>query len=97
MTTPTPRIAEDDDRRSNLELESLEVWPDELRIGDRYGGYVITAIAQADHYRSPAVRLTIWTDPDFLEQGVKSEEFGRIVLMTDRQRGHKIPIDRPIR
>lgn len=77
-----------------LELEQLEVWPDEIRVGDRYGGYVVTAVALADHYRAPAVRLTIYTDPEFLDEGQKPEEFGRFVLMTDRERGHPVPIER---
>jgi hypothetical protein len=80
-----------------LEFDQLEVWPDEIRIGDIYGGYVVTAIAQADHYRAPAVRLTIFTDPESLPEDVRSEEFGRFVLMTDRHKGHKVPIDRPVR
>jgi hypothetical protein len=88
-----PHPISDDD---GVEYDSLEVWPDELRIGDIYGGFVITAIAAADHYRDRAVRLTIFTDPDSLEEGVRSEEWGRLVLRTDRSRGHKIPIDRPI-
>jgi hypothetical protein len=82
---------------NDLEYEALEVWPDEIRIGDIYGGYVVTGIHTADHYRSPAVRLTIYTDPSMLADGTKSEEWGRFVLRTDRETGHKIPIDRPIR
>jgi hypothetical protein len=77
-------------------FDQLEVWPDEIRIGDIFGGFVITAIAKADHYRDPAVRLTIFTDPLQLEDGARAEEWGRVVLRTDRARGHKVPIDRPI-
>lgn len=79
-----------------LEYDALFVWPDEIRIGDIYGGFVVTAIAKADHYRDPAVRLTIFTDPESIEEGVRSEEWGRFVLRTDRARGHKVPIDRPV-
>jgi hypothetical protein len=76
------------------DYESLEVWPDEIKLGDVYGGYVVTGIHQADHYRDPAVRLTIFTDPSLLPEGVDPQEFGRFVLMTDRRRGHKVPIER---
>lgn len=79
-----------------LVFDQLEVWPDEIRIGDIYGGYVITAVARSDHYREPAVRLTIFTDPEELGESVRSEEWGRIVLRTDRSKGHKVPIDRPV-
>jgi hypothetical protein len=79
-----------------LVFDQTEVWPDEIRIGDIYGGYVITAVARSDHYREPAVRLTIYTDPESIEDGTRSEEWGRIVLRTDRSRGHKVPIDRPV-
>lgn len=79
----------------DIEFDELEVWPDEIRIGDIYGGFVITAIAKADHYRDPAVRLTIFTDPEQLDGGQRSEEWGRIVLRTDRARGHKVLIERP--
>lgn len=81
---------------SEVIFDQLEVWPDEIRIGDIYGGFVVTAIAKADHYRDPAVRLTIFTDPDSIEDTVRSEEWGRFVLRTDRARGHKVPIDRPV-
>lgn len=80
-----------------IEYEALDIWPDELRIGDRYGGYIVTAIAGADHYRDPAVRLTIWTDPEYLPEGVRPREFGRLVIMIDREEGHRIPVERPIR
>lgn len=79
------------------EFTELEVWPDEIRIGDYYGGYVVTGIDRADHYRDPAVRLKIFTDPDALPPGMKSEEWGRIILRTDRDRGHKVTIERPVR
>lgn len=91
MTASAARPQDDE-----LEFDHLEVWPDELRIGDILGGFVITAIAKADHYRDPAVRLTIFTDPDALEDGVRSEEWGRFVLRTDRDKGHRVPIDRPV-
>jgi hypothetical protein len=78
-------------------FDQLEVWPDEIRIGDIFGGFVVTAVAKADHYRADAVRLTIFTDPDSLEEGVKPQEWGRVVLMTDRKIGHKVPVDRPVR
>lgn len=81
---------------TDLEFDALEVWPDEIRIGDIYGGYVVTAVARSDHYREPAVRLTIFTDPDGVQDSVRSEEWGRIVLRTDRSKGHKVPIDRPV-
>lgn len=80
-----------------VEFTSLDVWPDEIKIGDIYGGFVVTAVSRADHYRADAVRLTIYTDPEQLAEGVESEEFGRFVVMTDRRRGHKIPIERPLR
>lgn len=81
----------------DLDFEPLEVWPDEIKIGDIYGGYVVAGIHAADHYREPAVRLTIFTDPEMLPPGYKPEEFGRFVLMTSRERGHKVPIERPSR
>lgn len=92
MTTSAAEQLGGDD----LEYETLQVWPDEIRIGDIYGGYVITAIAAADHYRDRALRFTIFTDPQAVEDGLRSEEWGRFVLRTDRTRGHKIPIDRPV-
>ncbi len=80
-----------------LDFEHLEVWPDEIRVGDIFAGYVVTAIARADHYRDPAVRLTIYTDPDLLSEDVRSEEWGRFVLRTDRDKGHRVPVERPRR
>lgn len=84
------------ERNDDIEFEHLDVWPDEIRIGDIYGGYVITAVARADHYRDPAVRLTIYTDPDAIDDTIRSEEWGRFVLRTDRETGHTVPIDRPV-
>lgn len=81
----------------NLTYDTLEVWPDEIRIGDIYGGFVVTGVHVADHYRSPAVRLTIYTDPEMLDTGAKPEEWGRFVLRTDRIGGHKVPVERPQR
>lgn len=101
---PTAALHQVKQRRSDqaapttaVEFEQLEVWPDEIKIGDVYGGFVVTGVHLADHYRAPAVRLTIFTDPNFLPEGVDPEEFGRFVLMTDRDRGHRVPIDRPRR
>lgn len=90
----TPLIHDPDDE---LVYDSLEVWPDEIRIGDLYGGYVVTGVHAADHYRAPAVRLTIYTDPELIPDDARSEEFGRFVLRTDRRTGHKIPVERPRR
>lgn len=83
--------------QGDVKFDNVEVWPDEIKIGDVYGGFVITGVHVADHYRAPAVRLTIFTDPNFLPEGVKSEEFGRFVLMIDRERGHRVPVERPRR
>lgn len=94
MTQSAAHIGGSDE---DVEYETLEVWPDEIRIGDIYGGFIITAIATADHYRDRAVRLTIFTDPEQLEEGVRPEEWGRLVLRTDRARGHRVPIERPVR
>lgn len=82
---------------TDLEYESLEVWPDEVRIGDILAGFVVTAVSSSEHYREPAVRISIFTDPAMLPPGVKPEEFGRLVIRTDRRAGHKVPIERPLR
>lgn len=97
MTGGIPRQQTTGELEVEPRFDQLEVWPDEIKLGDVYGGYVVTGIHSADHYRSPAVRLTIFTDPEMLPDGVKAEEFGRFVLMTDRERGHKVPIERPRR
>lgn len=81
----------------DAQYETLEVWPDDIKIGDIYGGYVVMGVHAADHYKEPAVRLTVFTDPDMLDDGVKMEEFGRFVLRTDRRLGHKVPVERPQR
>lgn len=80
----------------DLEYEELLVWPDEIKLGDIYGGYVITGIAGADHYRQKAIRCTIFTDPYSLPDGVDPEEWGRIVLRVDRKTGHKVPVMRAV-
>lgn len=80
-----------------VEYESIEVWPDEIRIGDVVAGYVVTGVHAADHYRAPAVRITIFTDPALLPDDVPSEEWGRLVLRVDRENGHPIPVERPRR
>lgn len=95
MTAALPLPEHEDE--TGMDFDELEVWPDEIRIGDIYGGFVVTAVARSEHYRAPAVRLTIFTDPDAVEPGVKSEEWGRLVLRTDREAGHPVPIYRPRR
>jgi hypothetical protein len=95
MTAPAPRTGTAD--LAGVRYEPLEVWPDEIKIGDIYGGYVVAGIHSADHYREPAVRLTIYTDPEMLHPGYKPEEIGRFVLVIDRDRGHRVPIERPRR
>lgn len=96
MTTSAAQPIGGHSEDDGVVFDQIEVWPDEMRIGDIYGGFVITAIAKADHYRDPAIRLTIFTDPDAVDDGVRSEEWGRLVLRTDRARGHKVPVDRPV-
>jgi hypothetical protein len=95
--TSTPRQTVSVPAAPDIEYEEIYVWPDEIKIGDIYGGYVVTGVHASEHYRSEARRLTVFTDPEALPDGVKPEEFGRMVIMTDRARGHKVPILRAVR
>lgn len=75
------------------ELTERNVFPDELKIGDLIGGLEITQLSAAEHYKSRAVRVTLETDPELHEV---QQEVGRLVLITDRARCHRIPIMRPV-
>ena len=75
------------------ELQDLIVWPDEIRIGDYYGGFEVTQVSKAEHYKVPAVRLTLELDPELRDV---QNEIGRAVIVTDRRLVHGIPIKRPI-
>lgn len=96
MTAPPHRETHHVPVDPDLEYESIEVWPDEIKLGDIYGGYIVTGVSTADHYRAPAVRLTIFTDPELIPEGTSPEEFGRFVLRTDRKTGHRVPVERPV-
>lgn len=74
------------------ELEDLELWPDEVQVGDYIAGLECVQITLADHYRAAARRFTLETDPELREV---QTEVGRLVLITDRVKGHKIPVQRP--
>lgn len=75
------------------DLENMEVWPDQIRVGDYVAGFEVTQLTKADHYRQAAVRLTLETDPELREV---QAEVGRLVLITDRTKGHQLPIQRPV-
>lgn len=75
------------------ELEDLMLWPDELKIGDYVAGLEITQLSAAEHYRAKSVRLTLETDPELREV---QDEVGRLVLVLDRARTHRLPVRRPV-